>query len=260
MSLSGAITNAVYNETFLTFLGGIIILLSLLLIIFIFIELRVKKAVKIKLNEKGIAYLKRIDLLTKSRKKPRQEIRELNIIIKDFLKDYLKLSSPPTYGETLEMIQEKQNVDDIKQLCNEASSLIYAGEEPTEQKVNKILELFEYIIKYRLIKLDEAKAKEIQKILEKTKESIIDEKKIRIIMSAIKSGKKDLFQNNLQTAYKSYSIVTAIYRNLNAKEKSICRNKIMDFYNDIAKRTSPTSTNQPGKFSNLKPDQEPLPI
>ncbi len=190
-----------------------------------------------KLNERGIAYLKRIDKIRKANKKPHQSIQEINTIIKEFLKDYLKLAYTPTYGEALEMIQEKKQMEDIRQLCNEASAILYAGEKPTEEKVEKIVEMFENIVKYRLIKLDEEKAKEIEKILGKVEEEFIDERKIRLIMSTIKSGRQDLAKNNLSSAYKAYTKVNAYYKNLNPKEKEVCKNKIISFYKEIAQKT-----------------------
>lgn len=236
MAFSDLITQWIYTEQFLTSLGAMIILLSLLLLVIIFIELRVKKTVKVKLNEKGVAYLKRIDKIRKTQKKSQQSIKEVNIIIKEFLKDYLKLTYTPTYGETLEMIQEKKQMEDIRQLCNEASAILYAGEKPTDEKVEKIIEMFENIVKYRLIKLDEEKAKEIEKILGKVKEEFIDERKIRLVMSTIKSGRQDLIKNNLSRAYKNYAIVNAFYKNLNQKEKEVCKSKILEFYKEITQK------------------------
>lgn len=237
MAFSDIIAQWVYTEKFLTALGGIIILLSLSLLLIIFIELRVKKTVKIKLNQKGISYLKQIDKIRKESKKPQQTIKEINSTIKEFLKEYLKLNSTPTYGEALEMIEGKKQIEDLRQLCTEASSVLYAGEKPSEEKVEKIIDMFENIVKYRLIKLDEQKAKEIEKIMGNVKEEFIDERKIRMIMSTIKSGKKSLAKANLKEAYQSYGLVNALYKNLNQKEKEICRKKIVEFYAEIAKKT-----------------------
>ncbi len=203
-----------------------------------------KKSVKIKLNEKGIAYLKSIDKIRKNRGKPAQQMREINTLIKDFLKGYLKLNYTPTYGEALDLIEGK-NLEDIRQICNDASAVMYAGEKPTEEKLGKIIEIFENIVKYRLIKLDEEKAKEIEKILGNAKEEFIDERKIRMVVSSIKEGRKNISGNNLQAAYKAYSVITAIFKNMNQKEKDICKDKILNYYNEILEK----SKKQKGKES-----------
>lgn len=264
MSLFDSITQVIYNESFLIYLGAAIVLLALVLLVIIFIDLRVKKTVKIKLNEKGISYLKSIDQIRKIRNKPQQEIKELNALIKDFLKSYLKINFTPTYGEALEMIENRNNLEDIKQLCEEASAIMYAGEKPTEETIFALIEMFENIIKYRLIKLDEEKAKEIEKILGKSKEEFIDERKIRTVMGTIKSGKYDLAKSNLHSAYKSYSVVTAIFKNMNPKEKSICKNKIFEFYTEILKKAnsikSQAESQAKEKKSKEPSDNQPLPI
>ncbi len=169
------------------------------------------------------------------RDKPQQEMKELNTLIKDFLKGYFKINFIPTYGEALEMIESRKNMEDIRQVCEEASAIMYAGEKSTTEKIEKIAEMFENIIKYRLIKLDEEKAREIEKILGKVREDIIDERKIRIVMTTIKTGKKDILKENRGSAYKAYNFVSALYKNLNPKEKDICKSKILDFYSEITK-------------------------
>ncbi len=236
MAFSEFITQFVYNEKFLNSLGGLIIILSVVLLIIIFVEMRVKKTVQVKLNEKGIAYLKKIDKIKKTRKKPSQEIKELNSIIKNFLKEYLKISAVPTYGEALGLMESKKNGEDVITLCNEMSEIIYAGEKPTEENVNRIIELFEKIIKYHVIKIDEEKAKEIEKILD-TKEDTVDERKIRVIMSTVKGGLNELKKGNIQEAYKAYNVINALFKNLNSREKLICKKKIMEFYGEIAKKS-----------------------
>src|SRR3989344_4092030 len=138
-----------------TLIAGIIFLILILVLVY---KTR-KRALKRRMEEAENPYIKEIRKMKRRTKNPRERLRVLNKIAKNFFKEYLETRAEMTYGEIADKLREKGK-NAIAGFCHELGYHLYSGRELSDKETDILIKKFENIVQGRKIAVKQEKSKE----------------------------------------------------------------------------------------------------
>ena len=148
-------------------------------------------------------YIKEIRKMKRRTKNPRERLRVLNKIAKNFFKEYLETRAEMTYGEIADKLREKGK-NAIAGFCHELGYHLYSGRELSDKETDILIKKFENIVQGRKIAVKQEKSKEVKELpkkqieikkealRQKLKKKINKVKKIKKIAEKSKKKKRQI--------------------------------------------------------------------
>ena len=135
-------------------------------------------------------FQKKLESLSSLEKDPKQFLFAIDAISRDFLSQYYKINRSAKYSDLVHEFRKQGNLP-AAQFCHKIQEVMYAGENPTESKLNSLKENLEFLIKEKSsIKSSQPQESEKRNIFKLKKAPELDKRLVNYLSEGLKRGFK----------------------------------------------------------------------